>query len=250
VNNPLLLPSGRKIIFGVNEKDKKGIWSYDLSTRNINIPIFSSPSLTQVVKDTDKILFSVGSFESSPNSEQLLVKTAENTHYLLDADSLNNNPSPFRGDVNVLKETWAKQRQAQTTQAIEKIGKDAENIAKNLTDIKVSPDKTRFFGKAKDGTFHIYDFKPAVNSGVKFNTSPLPKANSYLWFPDNKHIVLIDTEKLTVMEIDGANYTSIFTGKFDEKFVAPWPDGSSLVILTSFNSTVNPVPNLYAIELN
>lgn len=67
------------------------------------------------------------------------------------------------------------------------------------------------------------------------------------WFSDSKHLLYTKPEAVHIKGYDETNNTSVYSGPFAEQFVYPWPDGSKLLILTSFNpDTPN---NLYAIEL-
>lgn len=76
--------------------------------------------------------------------------------------------------------------------------------------------------------------------------SPL-LVNTVQWFPDSRHLLFIRDEKIEIMEYDSTNLTTLYSGPFAQSFTYPWPDGSRLIILTSF-SPDSPL-NLYAIEL-
>jgi hypothetical protein len=67
------------------------------------------------------------------------------------------------------------------------------------------------------------------------------------WFPDSKHIMFTDGDRMYLMEYDNTNRTAVYSGPFDPMFIYPWPDGSRILTLTSLSST--SLPNLYAIEL-
>jgi len=67
------------------------------------------------------------------------------------------------------------------------------------------------------------------------------------WFPDSKHLLYSDQNKIYIVEYDNTNNTVVYDGPFTDSFVYPWPDGSRLLILTSFSA--NSPMNLYAIEL-
>jgi hypothetical protein len=67
------------------------------------------------------------------------------------------------------------------------------------------------------------------------------------WFPDSTHILFTENDKIYLIEYDNTNKTPVYAGPFRNEFVYPWPDGSKLVILTSFSA--NLPMNLYAIEL-
>lgn len=71
--------------------------------------------------------------------------------------------------------------------------------------------------------------------------------NTMQWFPDSKHVLFVRDNKVQVMSYDGTNITTIYSGPFSNNFIYPWPDGSRLLILTSF-SPDSPL-NLYTIEL-
>ncbi len=72
-------------------------------------------------------------------------------------------------------------------------------------------------------------------------------ANTFQWFPDSKHLIYTTDDTIHIMEYDGTNDTTVYSGPFAKNFVYPWPDGSKLIILTSFSP--NSPLNLYAIDL-
>ncbi|MEA2056890.1 MAG: PEGA domain-containing protein [Patescibacteria group bacterium] len=71
--------------------------------------------------------------------------------------------------------------------------------------------------------------------------------NTLQWFSDSKHLLFIQDDNIQIMEYDGTNNTTLYSGPFAQKFIYPWPDGSRIIILTSFSP--NSPKNLYAIEL-
>jgi hypothetical protein len=71
--------------------------------------------------------------------------------------------------------------------------------------------------------------------------------NSMQWFPNSKNILFISDNKIQIMEYDGYNVNTVYSGPFANNFLYPWPDGSKLIIQTSF-SPDSPF-NLYAIDL-
>jgi hypothetical protein len=72
-------------------------------------------------------------------------------------------------------------------------------------------------------------------------------AETLQWFPDSRHLFFIQDDAVKIVEYDGTNVITLYSGPFEKTFVYPWPDGSRLVILTSFSP--DAPPNLYAIEL-
>lgn len=72
-------------------------------------------------------------------------------------------------------------------------------------------------------------------------------ADTFQWFPNSRHILSTANNQIKIAEYDNTNLTTLYSGPFSQDFIYPWPDGSKLVILTSF-SPDSPL-NLYAIEL-
>jgi hypothetical protein len=71
--------------------------------------------------------------------------------------------------------------------------------------------------------------------------------NTLQWLPDSNHLVFVRDDHIQVIEFDGTNNTTIYSGPFAKNFLYPWPDGSRLIILTSFSP--DSPRNLYSIEL-
>ncbi|MBD3279647.1 MAG: PEGA domain-containing protein [Candidatus Pacebacteria bacterium] len=71
--------------------------------------------------------------------------------------------------------------------------------------------------------------------------------NTLQWFPDSKHLIFVDEQTLKIIEYDGTNLTTLYAGPFVDRFVYPWPDGTKIVILTSFSPETPK--NFYAVEI-
>jgi len=71
--------------------------------------------------------------------------------------------------------------------------------------------------------------------------------NTLQWYTDSKHLMFVKNNNIHIMEYDGTNNTSVYSGPFFDNFIYPWPDGSRVIILTSFSP--DAPKNLYAIEL-
>jgi len=101
---------------------------------------------------------------------------------------------------------------------------------------------------ATESGFNSLQATSSSQTALNFATyhSPL-LVNTVQWFPDSRHLLFIRDEKIEIMEYDSTNLTTLYSGPFAQSFTYPWPDGSRLIILTSF-SPDSPL-NLYAIEL-
>lgn len=111
------------------------------------------------------------------------------------------------------------------------------------------------------GNLYVYDSKEDKNyfflAKKELSTAtPSPRSPrspqsplSLIWFPTSKHLLLIGGGKIDVMEYDRTNWTTLYSGPFDESFVTPWPTGSRIVILTNLNPGAGNLPNLYTVNL-
>lgn len=73
-------------------------------------------------------------------------------------------------------------------------------------------------------------------------------SGTFQWLPDSNHLVYTTENQIMIKEYDGTNQTPVYFGPYSNNFVYPWPDGSKLLILTSFGSDF--LDNLYSIDLN
>ncbi len=71
--------------------------------------------------------------------------------------------------------------------------------------------------------------------------------NTLQWLPDSNHLMFASNSHIRIIEYDGTNNITIYSGPFAKNFIYPWPDGSRLIILTSFSP--DSPKNLYSIEL-
>ena len=250
VNEVAISPDGKKVVFLVQEKGQQGIWSLDLS-RN-TIPIFTSQALNKLISDSEKINYSAAKLQISPDSKRVLIEIPGDTqaYFLLDLDSQNNSPNPlFIEEFQKTQDDWAKESLGEINSKIKGLGQEAILGATGLSNITFSPDGDRFAGKNKNSNFAVFDSKPGPVPNTKEQIYTLPKANKYVWFSDSKHLIGTKGENIFIVDVDGQNIVSIYSGAFDSKVISPWLDGSKILILANFNSALNKLANFYAIEL-
>lgn len=119
----------------------------------------------------------------------------------------------------------------------------------------ITPDNLYVYDSREDRNYFLLEKKelPAPTPSPKSPRSP--QSLSPLsplpinWLPTNKHLILALPGKIDVMEYDRTNWITVYSGPFVEGFVAPWPNGSRLVILTTLNQTASTLPNLYTVNL-
>jgi hypothetical protein len=87
--------------------------------------------------------------------------------------------------------------------------------------------------------------KPATGSLMFANG----RTQNVHWFPTSRHLLLTLEGKIDIMEYDRTNWVTIYSGPFEDSFVAPWSNGSRILILTNLNPNTSTLPNLYTVNL-
>jgi len=247
--------------------EQTGVFVLDLENRPLafaNNPrrIVAYAALPADLLDQDVII------TWSPDQDQLLVQF-ETTAYLLNNA---NNPVPaFAPSSAETIELWKEQATLALQSKIEALPKELIQMATSSAEIiSFSPNETKFLyrGIKEDTVVQVID-PPliGVNSTQEIRqikpgnlyTYDLKEDRNYLvgpeseinvsWFPTSSHLVYIEEGKLKIMSFDTTNKTTLFAGAFDPDFVTPWPDGSSVVILTNLNPDASDELNLYAVKL-
>lgn len=251
VSAPQLSLDKKKVVFGIVSAEKAGLWVIDLTDRQL---FFDSSHLRQIAADTKEIPFSKATLQWSADSSsvlaQVLTTSGQNQSFLLKQDQLNNSLTDISSSVDNLKSSWQKSISGQNNNLLKNLGVTAVTLAKDAAALSFSKDNSGVIIINQDKSATVYDSKPSLLPSAKPLTYTLPVADNYFWFNDDtKHIVAVEKNTISLMDNDGGNKISIFTGDFDASSVYSWPDGSRMVISINLNSKANPLPNLYTIDL-
>jgi hypothetical protein len=143
----------------------------------------------------------------------------------------------------------------------------AATIPAILTPPLIGANPTQESRTITPGHLYVYDSKEDKNYLILTRQevesllpapSPAPKnprsnpgnsTHSVVWLPTSRHLLLTGRGKIDVMEYDRTNWTTLYSGPFDGSFLAPWPGGGRLVILTNLNPGQAKLPNLYTLNL-
>jgi hypothetical protein len=120
---------------------------------------------------------------------------------------------------------------------------------------EIEPDNLYVYDLKEDRNYLIGNAAKTLNTQKSPNT--LTPNHQYTWFPTSSHLFYIeDTHsassgqaKIKIMDFDASNKTTLYAGPFESDFLASWPDGSKLVILTTLNPDAFDTLNLYAVKL-
>lgn len=232
VVNPQLSPDGQRIVYAVTDPAKAGLWMLDLSNR----PFTFSRDPKQIVKDSSTTAFSKSEFSWAPDSNTVL-STVSGKSFLVDVNASNDNPVDVATTIIQTRATWQSDADLKNKDRLTRI---PDGLKQSLNpSAKWSPDELKVAWTDQDG-IKVYDSKTKL-------TSKIGSAKNFSWYPDSLHLVLANDGQISIVEIDGTNKTTAYEGGYDGNLVFPWPDGSQLVILASFNKSTGL--NLYSIGL-
>lgn len=273
--NPLLDPTGSFIAYTVSSASaaRNGLYVLDMS-RNPIIPIggFSA----QIADETGDV-FSSARLSFSPDGKELLATVSaaflKNTYRFSTTGGLQR-PVNVNTTLPIINQQWQAADKKLFAERMRSLKKPvAQFVSTYFKNPVFSPKqdkvlyeasqsatlpvviKPRLLGgnttaenrEIKQGGMYVYDIKEDRNFPVytaeNGNASP-----TIVWWPDSAHLLFIENKKIYVMEYDAGNKTIVYAGPFWDSFVAPWPDGSRIVILTNLNSPDIPL-NLYTVSL-
>lgn len=279
VLNPVIDPSLSKIAYAVASQSavKNGIYVLDMSVRPI---LTLQNASSQIVQDVTND-FSTSTFTWSPDSVQILATSNKGdtvTKYLLDTNTLNQDPQDVTETIDSVNNSWQKMQSDKDTAQLNSLPKALRTVVtQNFNILQWSADETKILYQASQsatipliinppligtdstpqvrninkGEVYVYDIKEDRNYLI-LSALPTPQFDNgelpIMWYPDSKHLVYVHDGRIDMMEYDAGNQTTVYAGPFVDDYVFPWPDATQLVILTNLGNP-NIVPNLYTIGL-
>lgn len=251
INNPKNSPDQTKIVYSIRDGDKSGLWVLDLNDR----PLIFSRAPKQIAKDDVTYNFSEADYAWAPDSKSVVVELKNKpSTLLLNADSLNRDPlNDITGTIAATRQIWTEEEQTKHTELTRRLTALGQEVASRSTKVVFSPDENRFLSYQDGGNGQtkviVYDAKPSPDPGVKETTYELPRAKEYYWYSDSRHLLLLEEGSLSIIEKDGTNKATIYSGSFEPSFVFLGPNGDKILLAANFNSVQGDKANLYAISL-
>jgi len=274
ISNPVIDPSRTKIAYTASSFEdirKNGIYILDMTLR----PILTLQSSSTQIADNTIDNFSAASLSWSPDAKEIIATiSAEpniSTTYLLKT-SFNENPQDVTATLANVYAQWIKQKENQDKSQL--FGLKSQLVKLIKEDFKIlswSEDETKILYTAtesanlptiinppligtnptpeerniKEDAVYVYDIKEDKNFKI---LDSMPDPLPLTWFSDSKHLIYVKDKKISIMDYDGQNRTTVYAGPFIDSYVFAWPDGSKILILTDLgNPTISP--NLYTIGL-
>lgn len=266
VFEPILDPTQTRIAYKIRDlaPERNGIYLFEMAGR----PILTQNTASKLVDDT-KNAFSTAQINFSPSGKNLIATTSAT--FLLNTDGQNNNPKQIsETELSGLVAQWEKEADEEEKSRLSNLKPELQKIILSAfgDDRKWSPDETKIMYLAStSATLAQFITPPLAGSNTQAETRQIEKGKVYvydikedknflqdsdfskiIWLPDGRHLIVMASDSISIMEYDGTNRNTIYAGPFSGEFVAPWPDGSKLVILTNLGN-LKVTPNLYTINL-
>lgn len=209
-------------------------------------------------------------YKFSPNSRELMVETKTGV-YLLNVNeftSQDNFVNVIAQKTSILK-NWKLEKSKKDGSEFKLLPLEMASIlGKNVSDFTFSPDETMVMYTAsneakikkglieelpgsstqkeerdiKVGNTYIYDIKEDKNFLVS------DTGRSLYWLPTSRHLIVPDESKIIIMDYDGTNRQTVFSGDYIAPHAYPFVNASKLLILTNLGSD-SITPNLYSLSI-
>lgn len=223
---------------------KPGIYLIDNSYYLTLVPIkFQAKLLVpNPFPSTDKSI----TFTFSPNSKQVIVKSAQKRNiYLIDLTT--NDTQPKLTEIiqpnEKIAQDWLTQTKQLESISVNKLPKVfTATISTNPSSITFSSDENKFMYKI-DKRYFTYD----IEKNISYFIGNQDILKSPFWLPKSNTIIYSESGKIKSIEFDGTNSNTIFSNNFHSQTQAPQFDGEKIIISTTTDT--NPQENIYTLTI-
>lgn len=275
INKAIFSEKFNKIILISDNNDPLKDGMYTLQNSDRSLSIFNPLKLIALKSIFDKSTSLIDSkFDLSPEGKQLMI--ASSSSYLISAEEENTEAFNITKSKENIIDAWITINEKNTEKILETFEEPLPKIAsESFKIISFSPDDTKILYQAKKNTtlppiippligtnqsreerniaknnIYVYDQKEDKNFPVLLSKSiDLTNIGKYVvWYPDSKHLVINEDRKINVVDYDGENKQTVYSGPFESDFFAITTDGK-LLILANLNPQSNLLPDVYAVGI-
>lgn len=271
--SPTLSPDGGQIVYGVSGQ-RGGVYTISMNDR----PFPFRQDVRRLASNSTQVDYSDASFIWSPDSKLILARLADQNgqiiaNLMLDATKTDQEPNDVTASMTATIKSWQEQiDQRVQTQAItvpeevksatgeagpssqltvnssqKETTVDREPLTLNYfpNGLVFSPDEEKILYRDKDLRYHVYDLKNKVD----LTLPEFADLANISWYPDSAHLVVAQKDLISIIEADGANIITVYTGKFENGFVFAHPSATRLIISSTLTQQEGTPANLYSINL-
>lgn len=273
---PQPAPDGQKIVFAVENAttdDKNGLYVLDLTDR----PFGLNSDPRQITQSSSKYDLVHARLSWSPDSTQILALVNEDkineTNVLLDQSKFNDlaELKDVTARLPLILAGWQEISDKKNHEKIVELPELMQQVATAAAALAFAPEPEKLLyipggertlpenlipslpasssqdeqRQIKPDNVYVYDLEEDKN----FWIAAAEDLNRFQWYPDSRHLLIVEDKKVIIAEYDGTNRHTVYAGPFVGEFAYPWANGSSLLILASLNGGSALPPNLYSIIL-
>lgn len=263
---------------GSDGTDTQGLWVMEM----VNLPIGFSREPRRL---TDGNMTNA-TWEWSPDGREMLL-TVGNVSFLLNTSEFTPQAQRVNisARVAVLKTEWQEEMDKRLESNIAQLPDEVQDVLRRKSSqILFSPDEdmiayvasssatlpddliTPFPGAStqkenriiETGKTYIYDIKEDRNFLVDEISSDLVLEGGnngsgkfkrrLSWFPTSRNLILGEIEKITILDYDGTNRQTVYSGSYFSPHAFPSVSLDRIIILTNLGASSTP-PNLYSLGL-
>lgn len=261
--NPTISPDNSKIVFGV-PGEAGGVFMMPL----VDSPFAFRRNPRILAVNQRGFDFSKSKFVWNPNSEEFIARFVDEdvviANIILNAQETGQSLRDITASLNATLADWQNQAELQAQNLSILAPEDvksataessleesnAQFTSANLinyfpTGLIFSPDEEKILYKHREGGYRVFD----LNKEGEFKLPEFENFINISWYPDSAHLVVAQEGQISIIESDGLNKTTVFSGSFENGFVFAHPAGSRLIVLTTLTQPEGNPPNLYSINL-
>ncbi|HSX19293.1 MAG TPA: PEGA domain-containing protein [Candidatus Saccharimonadales bacterium] len=281
--NPVMSPDNQKIVYGVSGP-RGGVYILQMESR----PFPFRQDTKLLAKNTTAFDFAKATYIWNPNSGELIAhfEGVPTANILLDANkteqdlrditaSLTSTLNSYEQDYQTRTQTLAitapdevKSATAEAQFSVESQSEKSKSanpspspktktpVNSTLstltltpnpypTGMMYSPDEEKILYQNRDKQYKVYDLKTKKEY-------TLPNFDNFIniaWYPDSEHLVVTQNGAISIIEKDGTNKVTVFSGKFEGGSVFTHPSGTRIIVLSTLFQPEGSAPNLYSINL-
>lgn len=113
---------------------------------------------------------------------------------------------------------------------------------------QIKPDQTYVYDIEEDRNFLVDEQSKDLQINGNWKIENVNSTRSAAWFPTSRHLVIAEKDKIVIMDYDGTNRKTVYSGSYLAPHAYPSLSSDRLLILTNLGSN-GTLPNLYSLSL-